>query len=284
MILVVVNMEYTLGYSENTGGWPSFYSFIPDWMIGMNNYFYTFKGGNLYRHNVNANRNTFYYEWWLQQGHPELAFTPSRMTTVFNDAPTTNKLFKTISLQGDDAWSVNVAETDIQNSGFIEKDWFEKKEQVYFAFIRNSGEVPAGTDEYALRSLNGLGRSQSVSGPTNATKIAFSINPLIQIGSIASIGDYLYYSLPPYTTPVLCGQITNIVQNYPAGDNYFIVNTTIPGGAIPPIQDAYFLYIKNSVAESHGVIGHYCVVTMENDNTSKIQLFTVESDIMKSYP
>jgi len=266
-------MEYTLTYSDSVQGWPSFYSYIPDWMIGMNNYFYTFKGGNIYRHNVNATRNNFYGEQFTSQ-----------ITSVFNTSPLENKLFKTIALQGDDAWEAVPIETDIQNSGYIEKAWFEKKEQVYFAFIRNSGDVPAGTDEYALRSLNGIGRSQSVTGPAASTEINFSISPLIAIGSIASVGDYLYYSLPPYTAPVLCGEITNIVQNYPAGDNYFVVDTTITGGSVPPIADAYFLYIKNSVAESHGVLGHYCLFTLENDNTAKVELFAAESEVMKSFP
>jgi hypothetical protein len=268
-------MEYTLTYSETSEGWPSFYSFIPDWMIGMNNYFYTFKGGNLYRHNVNALRNNFY---GVQYN--------SKMTSVFNEVPLENLLFKTLALQGDDSWEALTIETDIQNSGYIEKAWFEKKEQTYFAFIRNDGDVPAGTDEYALRSLNGIGRSQVVTPPVaGVIQVQFSINPLIQIGSIASVGDYLYYALPPtYGTPVLCGQITNIIQNYPAGDNYFIVDTTVTGGSVPPIPDAYFLYIKNSVAESHGVLGHYCVFTLENDNTNKVELFAVQSDVMKSFP
>jgi hypothetical protein len=276
-------MEYTLTYSDGANGWPSFYSFIPDWMIGMNNYFYTFKGGNLYRHNVNNQRNTFYYDWWLQEGTPNLAFTPSRLTSVFNDAPLQNKLFKTLNIEGDDSWAATL-ETDIQNSGFIEKNWFEKKEQSYFAFVRNSGTVPAGTDEYVLRSLNGVGRSSVVTPPSaGIIQVQFSISPLIAIGSIASIGDYLYYALPPnYSTPVLCGEITDIVQNYPAGDNYFVVDTT--AGTVPPIQNPYFLYIKNSVAESHGVLGHYCVFNIENNNTSKVELFAVESEIMKSYP
>ena len=265
-------MEYTLTYSSLVGGWPSFYSYMPDWMIGMNNYFYTFKHGNLYRHNVNPVRNNFYGDQYN-----------STITSVFNDAPLVNKLFKTLSLQGDDTWGATM-QTDIQNSGFVDSTWFEKKEQVYFAFVRNEGDVPAGTDEYALRSLNGVGRSYAVSGPTTATQIDFSISPLISIGNIASIGDFLYYSLPPYNTPVLCGQITDIIQNYPAGDNYFVVDTTVGPGAVPPIQDAYFLYIKNSVAESHGVLGHYCVFTLDNDNTNRIELFAAESEIMKSFP
>ena len=37
--------NYTLTYSESSKGFPSFYSFVPDYMIGMNRFFYSFKGG-----------------------------------------------------------------------------------------------------------------------------------------------------------------------------------------------------------------------------------------------
>jgi len=85
--------NYTLTYDEGVQGFPSFYSYQPEWMIGMNNYFYTFKGGNLYRHNVNESRNTFY-----NTTHN------STVQSVFNDQPLENKLFKTINLEGDKAW------------------------------------------------------------------------------------------------------------------------------------------------------------------------------------
>jgi len=187
-------MNYTLSYSEGVQGWTSFFSFYPDWMIGMNNYFYTFKGGNLYRHNVNEVRNNF---------------------------------------------------------------------------------------------VNGIGRSLNVSGPAAAIVVDFQITPTpIDIGSILSIGDIVYYCLPPtYSSPFLFGEVTDIVINYPQGDNYIVVDTTtLFGATIPPINDAYIMYIKNSVAESHGVLGHYCVFTLENSNTEKVELFAVESEIMKSYP
>jgi hypothetical protein len=266
-------MEYTLTYSEAVKGWVSFYSFQPDWMIGMNNYFYTFKGGNLYRHNVNAVRNNFYGTQYFSQ-----------LTSVFNDAPLENKLFKTINLEGDDAWAANLA-TDIQTTGFIDYSWFSKKEQSYFAFVRNSGTVPASPDQYPLRSLNGIGRSISVSGPNTAQIINFSINPLIVIGSIISIGDYVYYAIPPSTALVLAGQVTAINVDYPNGINRIVIDSTIVGAVYPvPSQTAYFLYIKNSVAESHGVLGHYCTFTLQNTNTDKVELFAAEADIMKSYP
>ena len=51
----------TVTYSESVTGWPSFYTFIPEKIVGMNGFLYTFKNGRLYRHNSNkTNRNTYY--------------------------------------------------------------------------------------------------------------------------------------------------------------------------------------------------------------------------------
>ncbi len=266
--------NYTLSYSEGVQGWPSFYSFNPDYMIGMNNYFYSFNGGNLYRHNVNELRNNFY---GVQYN--------SVLQSVFNDAPLENKLFKTLNLEGDDSWDAEM-QSDIQNSGVIDAAWFEKKEGAWFAFVRNEGTVPAQPSEYALRSVNGIGKSTTITGTGAAVQVNFAIgaSPIV-IGNILSIGDYLYYSLPPtYNTPVLFGQVTNIQVNYPSNLNRITVDTTIPGASIPGIQDPYIMYVKSSIAESHGVLGHYCVFTLENDNTSKVELFAAESEVMKSYP
>jgi hypothetical protein len=267
-------MTNTLSYSEGVQGWTSFFSFYPDYMIGMNNYFYTFKGGNLYRHNVNETRNEFYGQQFTSQ-----------LISVFNDAPLENKLFKTLNLEGDSTWGA-LMETDIQTSGFINAAWFEKKEQSWYAFVRNAGTVPAMTSEYALRSVNGIGRSLAISGSGAAVEVNFTISPTpISIGSIVSIGDYLYYTLPPsYNSPVLFGSIVDIVVDYPSGDNKLVVDTTIPSATVPLIQNPYIMYIKGSIAESHGVLGHYCVFTLENGSSSKVELFAVESEVMKSYP
>lgn len=265
---------YTLTYSEGVEGWASFYSFLPDWMIGMNNYFYTFKGGNLYRHNVNNTRNNFYGVQY-----------PSRIQSVFNESPLENKLFKTINLEGDAPWSVTMV-TDLMDDGFIQGSYFEKKEASFFAFVRNAGTTPAQPSEYALRLTNGIGRSTTITGTGAAVQVNFAIGASpIAIGSIISIGDMLYYSLPPtYNTPLLFGRVTNIQQNYPSNLNRITVDTTIPGATIPAIQNPYIMFIKNAVAESHGVLGHYCVFNLENNSVSQVELFAVESEVMKSYP
>jgi hypothetical protein len=271
-------MNYTITYSSSVEGWPSFYSYNPDWIIGMNNFLYTFKGGDLYRHNVNTARNTFYQQWWTKVGTPLEAYKPSTLSSVFNDAVLESKLFKTILLEGDATWSTTL-ETDLQTSGFIEAAWFEKKEASFFAFIRNNS-----TGQFSQRSLNGIGRSYELDAVFPLATVKFSTNPIIDIGSIVSVGDSLYSAEPPYQTVVFAGIITAINVDIPSGINEIVINFGVPGASLPSEQDNYYLYVKNSVAESHGVLGHYCVFNMTNTSADKVELFAVGSDIMKSFP
>lgn len=267
--------DYTLTYSESSKGFPSFYSFVPDYMIGMNRYLYSFKGGNIWRHNTNDLRNTFY----------DVAY-PATITSVFNDTPLENKVFKTLNLESDDAWKATLT-TDIQTTGLIEAAWFEKKESNWFAFVRSDGPTGANTDEseWELRSLNGIGNSTAVGGVAATYNIDFPVS--LSIGSIVSVGDLLYYAIPPAPlTPVFAGEITDIQVDLPAGVNRIVIDSTsVPGATNPiPIQDAFFLYIKNPIAESHGLLGHYCEFTLRIDSQEASELFAVESEVMKSFP
>jgi hypothetical protein len=261
------NTNNTLSYDDGASGWPSFYSYAPDWMIGMNNYFYSFNGGNLYRHNTNEVRNNFYGVQYS-----------ATVQSVFNDMPLENKLFKTINIEGDSAWGVTL-KTDIQDSGFIEEGWFDKKEESFYAFVRNSGTVPAQSSEYALRSLNGIGSSQTV---VSANTVNFSTD--IELDTMMSVGDMMYFLNIFTNTPFLAGQIEEININLQQGVNQVVIDTTIAGSIAIAGQELFFFYIKNSIAESHGVLGHYCVFDIVNTSTTKINLFAVESEVMKSYP
>jgi hypothetical protein len=266
------SLQYTLTYSEGVKGWPSFYSYFPDWMIGMNNYFYTFKNGNLYRHNTNEVRNNYY---GVQHN--------SSITSVFNDRPLENKLFKTMALQSDASWSLDL-DSDIQTGASIDSAWFEKKEGAWFAYVRNNGTVPASEKEYDMRSVSGIGQSSAVSINGTATTISFSTNPLVSIGNDISIGDMLYYAPPPYTSIELIGQVSDINVDLQSGINDIVIFNGTPGAVTLPISDGYIMYIKNQQAESNGLLGHYCLFTATNTDTTATELFVVQSEVMKSYP
>tara|TARA_R110002110_G_scaffold193122_7_gene401616 strand:- start:3724 stop:4560 length:837 start_codon:yes stop_codon:yes gene_type:complete len=276
--------EYTLTYSESVQGFPSFYSYIPDMMIGMNNYFYSFKAGELYRHNTNNTRNQYYYDYWNKVGTPSSAIVSSMIKSVFNDAPLENKIFKTINLESTDPWTATL-QTDLQTNGNVDYSWFKKKESDWFAFVRavNDPVNPVPTDQYALRNLNGIGNSTNVQVGVPAvgdTTVTFALTT--DIGSIISIGDYLYFIVGG--VPSFAGVIEQINVNIPGGINTIVINNT--GGAAIPAVVTFFLAIKNATAESHGMTGHYCefTLTLPNTFTAASELFAVESEVMKSYP
>ena len=128
------------------------------------------------------------------------------MTSVFNDQPLENKIFKTLNLESDDALGATLT-TDLQNTGEIDTSYYELKEAAWFAFVRNVAPTGANVPEtqFELRSLNGIANSNSFGGVAAAQTIDFDLN--INIGSILSVGDDLYYGTytgsKPYT--FLCG-------------------------------------------------------------------------------
>ena len=134
--------------------------------------------------------------------------------------------------------------------------------------------------EYPLRSVNGIGNSISVIIGVGTAQINFSITPLIAIGTIISIGDIVYFS----SSAVGAGIVTDVVQDYVAGNNYIVIDTTPIWTTPIPTQTEYFLFNKNSVAESHGVLGHYCLFELSNNYATKVELFATESELMKSFP
>ena len=248
--------EITLSYSPAVKGWPSFYSFIPEYTQGMNNYLYTFNNGQLYRHNTNPLRNNFY---GVQYN--------TTIKSVFNKGPLENKLFKTLILESDAPWSATLA-TDLPQVGSIADTYFEKKEGNYFAFIRF-----LETDiNLLMRYANGIANVTTVDAATPAaTTLTFASS--VNIGSIISIGDMVYYG----STPSLGGVVTAL------NGQVITIDTTIAGASAPSNSD-FILYVKNTVAESHGVMGHYCEYELTNTSTSKVELFSVGSESMKSFP
>jgi hypothetical protein len=234
----------------------------------MNQYLYTFKGGNLYRHNVNDTRNTFYGTSY-----------PSTITTVLNKDALTSKVFKTIDLEAQDPWKATVY-SDIQNARDIEVDWFKKKEGDWFAFIRGLST----NDNFNMRSAKGLGVPFSIAG-ANPQTIVFNYPVQTPIRATALVtpftaGDTVYSTIDPETVaPSLVGTITTVTIT--ATDTTLIVDTTAgtPAGATD-----FVFYVRNQVAESQGLLGHYCVMTLENNLTTATEMIAVKVDLMKSYP
>ena len=95
------------------------------------------------------------------------------------------------------------------------------------------------------------------------------------IGSIINVGDIAYKNN--------AGALMKLGPITAVSNNSITINTTVTGGNIPSVSD-YVLCLKNSTAESYGARGYYMQFELENDSTSRVELFSVGSSIFKSYP
>ena len=157
----------TITYNEQVKGWVSFKSFHPESGVGVNNDYYTFKNGSLWKHHTNANRNDFYSE----------GFVPSYVEILFNDAPSSVKNFQTIKYEGTQAkvdrdarddqyynlstkrgWYVDFAFTDLQDGKVPE---FIDKEGKWFNFIKGACTDFNNLDEKEF-TVQGIGQAESI--------------------------------------------------------------------------------------------------------------------------
>ena len=82
----------TISYSELSKGWVSFKSFIPQGGLSINNRFFTFFNGHIWKHYSNDLYNNFYGEQYN-----------SDVTLILNDSPENVKSFGTINYEGSEA-------------------------------------------------------------------------------------------------------------------------------------------------------------------------------------
>ena len=255
-------MPVTITYSQGAKGWTSFHSYFPQWLLGMNSSYYSFYKGKPWRHYQNPIRNSYY----------DSPTFPSIVEFILNEAPLETKMFKTLELEGTDAWTAGLV-SDL-HIGQINKDYFVQKEGVWFANIRRTQEQGAASDLSQI-SAQGIGEYDTFIAVGTELKINFltPINPIVSIGDVA-------FEQNTQTTTLELGPITEIAGNSITIDPF--VNTpSVPWN--PPSENVIFA-VKNAVAESYGLRGHYAKVYLTNINPDEAELFAVSSSIFKSYP
>ena len=94
----------TLAFDERVLGWTSFFSYAPDQTLSLQNNYYSFKNGGLYKHyDLSQTRNTFYKN--IATGLPEVF--DSSIKFVFNPQVSASKVFKTVNYEGGNGWEVS---------------------------------------------------------------------------------------------------------------------------------------------------------------------------------
>lgn len=240
----------TLTFSNKAEGWTSRWSYRPEWMIGLNSTFYSFKGGNLYEHDTNSNRTQFY-------GNVPSGFSVS---TVFNQEPTTIKMFKTLAL--DCTFGLDtIGATDLDQIQMSKSNYINKEGE-FFSYMRR----PVGQINLQLLSSQGIGTVSSAVGTTITMNSSFTN---------ISQGDSIYEFAG--STPILVGIVQSISGNDITVDTVF--SSPSPGD--------YLICVKQSSVESYGARGYFMDVTLSlsgYDAIPEVELFAIKASIFKSFP
>lgn len=244
--------DYVIVYDESVKGFTSFFTFIPESMVSLNNNFYSIKEGQIYIHNSeNVNHNEFY---GVQ--------SPSKVSIIVNENPSDVKELHAISLEGSDSWNalitayVSTVGDDIQSS--IKDVEFFKKEGMWYAYTRrNEDETHLDSKStYGIGEVVGVGVDNIV---VKGTSSSLTNNDKILKGDLSIVGDVISNSsIDGFTTITLTSLGTITVGDFVFG-------------------------MKNARVEGGNLRGYSMRVDLDITKDNKIELFAVNSEVVKSF-
>lgn len=245
--------KYTLAFSEVVKGFTSFFSFIPDWMISLNNNFYSIKDGNLYKHDSdNVNYNTFYGVQY-----------PSKVSILVNGSPSDVKILQALAIEGNFPWNavlgayVDMASNPIQST--LDELEFVQKEGMWYSYVRRNEDAT----QVDSKAAYGIGVITGIAG-TVVTVDGFSglltTNDVIKRGADLTTGG--------------------AVQTFSRTGDV----TTITLDAIGTLQIGDFILgTKTARIEGGNLRGYTFRIDLEVTQDVLAELFAVNSEVKKSF-
>ena len=242
---IVTDTNEQVSFSETVNGWPTRLSYQPEFSgVSLDNQFFTFKNGYMWIHN-NTTKNLFY----------NVVGANSSVNIVFNDLPSSPKMFKTLSYDGALGWDAAVTMQPSSQTGSV-TDWVEK-EGIYYNYIK-------GTSSSA-KDFNTQGIGQT-NADINSGPITF-VNP---VNVNVQVGDAIYKN----------GSYTGATVSAIAADRLSIT----PSTAVQVDPGDFIYVVKPAGLFTNGLIGTTAQVLMtKSGNTGgSNELFSVSAEIFIS--
>ena len=240
-----------LSFQESVDGWTTRLTYAPEFAISLNTEYYTFNGGELYEHSDDTNRANFY---GVQND--------TTVTTIINDGPSSIKNFKTLSYEGDEGWTASI--TTNSQEGII--DTWKQKEGLYFNFIKGEATTLSNIDtsEFSLQGLSNLAANPPHNGTSYTLTMVGAINVSLQVG------DIVYYHDGTLNQMGECAAIDRLNKTITVATPAITIN--------PPVIGDFVLFAKDGVINKSGIVGYYANIVLTNTNSSKKELFAVNSE------
>jgi hypothetical protein len=245
--------DTTLTYDEKVKGWTSFHTFKPDFMVAMNNDMFSFDQGDLYiHHDISADYNEYYG-----------VTQPSKVSVMVNDSPSEIKELKALSLEGSEPWDLSIRAYKTSKSDFTSSSVFisefKKKEGLWFAYARRDED----TTHLNSKSTYGIGKVTSVVGNkiyyNGGSDLLTSKDTLLRASDLGVVGT-------------ISTDSDNIITLVEASPTY------------TPSVGEFILGRKPARIEGGNLRGYTLRIDLTIDEAEKVELFAVNSEVIKSAP
>lgn len=240
----------TVAYGPKIQFWLTRYSFTPELYANIQNRFFSFNGGIMYRHNTNDTYNEFYGNTF-----------PTTFTIISRGSPSQVKTYNALSLEGDSAnWSVALTNnTQAANIGTAEWD---EREGMYYTHIGRD----EGTDNDNTSFRVHLGEIASIDGTTVTFNSRISNLPF-------GIGDAVYQTNADATDIVTASATISSVDSR--------TSITVSSAASLTVGRDLFAY---SAARSNGdpIRDYYLQAVLTNAATTEHELHAVNFNFAPS--
>ena len=275
------NQSYS--FKEDSDGWSTRLEYTPEAGISLNNIYYTYRAGELWKHTDRDDSNDI-----VPRANFYGVQKNTSVVTLLNDQPSLIKNFKTVLYEGDSGWLCEV-ETN-ENSGFVKTatkgKWGDNdditlvtpvsstatdKEGKYYGWIRGNTLDPVANSAVGKEfAMQGLGIPSSVVDSGSNQRITFTdINVSLQVGDIVYFLD-----VTNNNTVTLLGAVTSFSSET-------TINVTYTSGNKPSAGD-FFFFIKDNELNTSGLVGYFAKLTFSTSGTGKNELFAVGSEIFIS--
>ena len=246
----------TISFNERINGWTSRKSYVPETAISLNNDYFSFKAGSIYKHHNSSSAHAEFYGVTLTN--------KCTVKLVMNQPIGQVKRFKTLNYLGDLGWLLNSITTS-ESVGALSSDGFVKKEGRFFATLTGTNADSSSLNADELQ-VEGLGIHSGVNG--NILTFSNGVNSNLQVG------DNVYFLL------------NNAQASYTSlGTATAKTATTVTVSVTPSSSitspNKFVLFDKGGVANQSGLLGFFAEVELKHTTTTAAEIFSVGSRIVK---
>ena len=236
-----VSRYVTWSFSDKVNGWLTRLTFNPEDMCRVNSQFISFKNGEIWLHNQDTLFNTFYG-----------VETDTTFKFNFSQEPSARKIHKAISIEGTTNLQI-ACETDLEK-GYVNKLDFEKKEGVWYAYVRGkNGELNT-----SQLSFQGVGEP-TVNGLV--LEFDFELDPIISVGDVILNSDL-----------DVVGTVLSKTANSLTLDT---VNDIVSGN--------FVLASKPESVEKQGILGYFMQIEASFSSNTQQEIYALNAEVIKSY-